>query len=94
MTKAELVDRMSQDSGITKKAATEALNALVEAVNGSLSNKDGSIRITDLGTFRVVHRKARNGVNPQTGKKMKIKATNVPRFTASKALKETVKKAK
>ena len=94
MTKAELVDLIAEEAGITKKAATVALGAVVGTVHESLKKKDGSIRITDLGTFKVTQRKARTGVNPQTGKKIKIRATKVPRFSAAKALKEVVKKAK
>ena len=64
------------------------------AVHDSLKKRDGTIRITDLGSFKVFKRKARAGVNPQTGKKIKIPAVNAPRFIASKALKESVKKGK
>jgi len=49
---------------------------------------DGAVRIPDLGTFLVFHKKARTGVNPRTGKKMKIPASNVPRFKASRSLKQ------
>ena len=94
MTKAELVKKIAKDAGITGKAADKALGAVVGAIHASLKKKDGKIRIADLGTFTVVHRKARNGVNPQTKKKIKIPAGNVPRFRASKSLKQAVKKAK
>jgi len=94
MTKAELVAKMAQEAGITKKAAAMALNALVECVHESLKKKDGKIRIADLGTFKVVKKKARTGVNPQTRQKIKIAAAKVPRFTSSRALREATKKAK
>jgi DNA-binding protein HU-beta len=94
MTKAELVSHISEEAGITKKAASTALDAFVAAVHDSLKLKDGKIRIADLGTFKVVKKKARSGVNPQTRKKIKIPATKAPRFSASKALKDTVKKGK
>jgi nucleoid DNA-binding protein len=94
MKKAELVAKIAEQAGITKKAAEAALGAVIGAICDSLKMKDGSVRIADLGTFKVSHRKARAGVNPQTGKKIKIPATNVPRFTASKALREAVKKSK
>ena len=94
MNKADLVSHVAKKAGITKKAATSAVDAIVGAIHDSLKKKTGSIRISDLGTFKVVHRKARAGVNPQTGQKIKIPATKVPRFSASKALKEAVKKAK
>jgi DNA-binding protein HU-beta len=94
MTKAELVARIAEEASITKKAATSALDAVIDAVHDSLKEKEGKIRIADLGTFRVVKKKARTGVNPQTRKKIKIPATKVPRFAPSKALRESVKKAK
>ncbi len=94
MTKAELVNLMAKESGVTKNAAGKALNSFVKAIHDSLKKKGGKIRVAELGTFVVVHRKARTGVNPQTQKKMKIAAGNVPRFRASKALKQTVSKAK
>ena len=53
MTKAEVVSRMAEQAGISKKAAATALNALVGAIHESLKNKEGKIRIADLGTFRV-----------------------------------------
>jgi DNA-binding protein HU-beta len=94
MTKAELINWIAKEAGITKKAAAAALSSAVEAIHASLKKKDGKIRIADLGTFVVVHRKARNGVNPQTKKKIKIPAAKVPRFRASKSLKQAVNKAK
>ena len=94
MTKDELSNWMAKEAGITKKAAATALNGFVKAIHDSLKKKDGKIRIPDLGTFVVTHRKARNGVNPQTKKKMKIAAGNVPRFRAAASLKATVHKGK
>ncbi len=92
--KAELITWMAKEAGITKKAAAAALNAVVGAIHASLKKKDGKIRIADLGTFLVVHKKARTGVNPQTKEEIKLPAGYVPRFRASKSLKQAVKKAK
>ena len=94
MTKAELVNVMAKEAGVTKNAAGKSLNSFVKAIHDSLKKKGGKIRVPDLGTFVVVHRKARTGVNPQTKKKIKIPAGNVPRFRASKSLKVTVAKPK
>ena len=94
MNKDELSNWMAKEAGITKKAAATAINAFVKAIHDSLKKKGGKIRIPDLGTFAVSHRKARNGVNPQTKKKIKIAAGNVPRFRASSSLKESVHKPK
>ena len=92
MTKTELVNWMAKEAGISKKAAAAALNAFVKAIHDSLKKKTGKMRIADLGTFVVAHRKARSGVNPQTGKKIKIPSANLPRFRASKALKQAANK--
>ncbi len=94
MTKAELINWMAKEAGITEKGAAAALDAFVKAIHGSLKKKAGKIRVADLGTFLVVHKKARTGVNPQTKAKIKIPAGNVPRFRASKSLKQAVHKAK
>ena len=94
MTKDELVNWMAKEAGITKKGAAAALGAFVKAIHDSLKKKTGKIRVAELGTFVVAHRKARTGVNPQTKTKIKIPAGNVPRFRASKSLKQAVHKAK
>jgi DNA-binding protein HU-beta len=88
--KAELVAKLAEDGKVTKKVASALLDSLVKALQESLK-KDGKIRIDGLGTFVVVDRKARTGVNPQTGAKIKIPANKVPAFRAAKALKELVK---
>lgn len=94
MTKAELVSLIAEEAGITKNAASLALEAFVEAIHGALQEKESRIRVAGLGTFRVVNRKARQGVNPRTGKKMRIPAMKAPRFDAGKALKEAVRAIK
>lgn len=91
MTKADLVARIAEEATISKKAASMALDAVVKAIHGVLKNGD-KIRIADLGSFSVVKRKARQGVNPRTGKPLKIPASTAPKFAAAKALKETVNK--
>ncbi len=91
MTKADLVTRIADEAEISKKAAANALDAVVSAVHEVLKSGE-KIRITDLGSFSVVKRQARQGVNPRTGKPIKIPATTAPKFSAAKALKDTVKK--
>jgi len=91
MTKAELVARIAEEAGISKKAAGLALDSVVTVVHDVLK-KGEKIRITDLGSFSVVKRQARQGVNPRTRKPIKIPATKAPKFMAAKALKDAVKK--
>lgn len=90
MTKAELVAKLAEDTKVTKKVAAAMLNALVKTLEAGLKDGD-KIRIDGLGTFAVVDRKARAGVNPRTKAKIKIPATKAPVFRAAKALKEAVK---
>jgi DNA-binding protein HU-beta len=91
MTKADLVARIAEEAGISKKAAATALDSMVAAIHDVLKSGE-KIRVTDLGSFSVVKRQERQGVNPRTGETIKIPATNAPKFTAAKALKDSVKK--
>ncbi len=89
MTKQELVSKMAEDAGITKKAAEDALASFIDSVKGAL--KDGnSVSLVGFGTFNVSHRAARTGRNPQTGATIQISARNVPTFKAGKGLKDAV----
>jgi DNA-binding protein HU-beta len=90
MTKTELVEKMAKDAGISKAAANKALNSFADGVKKALTKRDGKITLTGFGTFSKVHRKARTGRNPQTGKPIKIKASNTVRFKPGKALKDAI----
>ena len=78
MTKAELVSFIAGETKAAKKTVDAVLNSLVDAVQQTLK-KGGEIRISSLGTFKVVQRKARTGVNPQTKAKIKIPARKAPK---------------
>jgi len=88
MTKAELVEQMAKDAGISKVAASAALNSFMDGVTKALKKKDGKVTLVGFGTFLKARRKARKGRNPQTGQTIKIKASNVVKFKAGKKLKE------
>ncbi len=90
MKKDELIQQMAEGAGITKVQAAKALNSVVDGISGALKGKDGKITLIGFGTFLKVHRKARQGVNPATGAKIQIKATDVVRFKAGKSLKDSV----
>ena len=90
MTKADLVDQMAQDAGISKTAAAEALNSFIDGVTKALKKKNGKVTLVGFGTFVKVRRKARKGRNPQTGEPIKIKASNVVKFRPGKKLAESV----
>ncbi|RYE23553.1 MAG: HU family DNA-binding protein [Sphingobacteriales bacterium] len=83
MNKAELIDQIAKDSGITKTQANEAVDSFTNAIVGSLKKGD-RVTLVGFGTFSVSDRAARNGRNPQTGEVIKIKARKVPKFKAGK----------
>ncbi len=91
MTKAELVTAIAEKSGLSKKDSEKALAAVVESITDTLAKGD-RVQLVGFGTFEVRERAARQGINPRTGKKIKISATNVPAFKAGKALKDAVAK--
>jgi DNA-binding protein HU-beta len=90
MTKADLVERMAQNAGTTKATAEKALNSVITEISKSLK-KGKKVTLVGFGTFSVAKRKARKGINPRTGETIDIKATKVPKFSAGKALKDTLK---
>ena len=71
-------------------SSTTIDNISLEAIKKALKKGD-KVTFIGFGTFSVVKRSARTGRNPQTGKPIKIKAKKVPKFTAGKALKDSVK---
>ncbi|MEW5796745.1 MAG: HU family DNA-binding protein [Candidatus Zixiibacteriota bacterium] len=91
MTKDEMIAIMAETSGITRKQATQALEAFMENVTRSLK-KGTKVSFSGFGTFAISNRKARTGRNPQTGAAISIPATRVPVFRAGKNLKEAVRK--
>ncbi len=90
MTKSELIAQMAKKTNVNKKGVEAVLKSLIETVQLALK-KDGQIRLDGLGTFRVIERKARTGINPQTRAKMKIPAKKAPAFRAAKALRDAIK---
>ncbi len=94
MNKAELVSKIADQAGLTKKDAEAALNAFMSTVEASLC-KEEKVQLVGFGTFDIRHRKARKGRNPRDPKKMlNIPASKAPVFKAGKALKESVNSKK
>ena len=77
MTKEELIAKMATTAGITKVAATTALEAFTGAVTTSLK-KGRRVTLVNFGTFTVAKRRARMGRNPRTGEALKIPAARIP----------------
>ena len=90
MTKAEMIDVLAKQVGITKKQANESINVIFDSITKSLK-KNKKVTLVGFGTFSVKKRKARKGINPKTGEAIKIKARKVAHFKAGAKLKETVK---
>lgn len=93
MTKAELVAEVAEKAELTKKDSEAAIGALVGAITQALKKGD-KLTLVNFGTFSISKRAARQGQNPQTGKKIKIAAANVPKFKAGKGLKDAVNSKK
>ncbi|MDP7740749.1 MAG: HU family DNA-binding protein [Lentisphaeria bacterium] len=89
VTKGSLVDAVAKDADISKKAAGDAVNSVIETITKNLK-KGTKVAIPGFGTFQTRKRKARKGRNPQTGEKIQIAAAKVPAFTAGKGLKDAV----
>lgn len=81
---------VAKDAGMTKKAASDAVEATISAIQGALTEGE-KVTLVGFGTFEVRDRKERKGVNPSTGEEITIPATKVPAFKPGKTLKEAVK---
>jgi DNA-binding protein HU-beta len=90
VTKQEFVDQVASETDLSKADAGKAVDAFLGVVEGTLQ-RGGEINFTGFGKFSVADRGARQGVNPQTGERIQIAATRVPRFSAGSALKKAVK---
>uniref|UniRef100_A0A3B0M1Z5 DNA-binding protein HU-beta n=1 Tax=Arsenophonus endosymbiont of Trialeurodes vaporariorum TaxID=235567 RepID=A0A3B0M1Z5_9GAMM len=90
MKKIELISKVAEKSGLSKKDAEKAVNAFTETVTESLKSGN-DVQLIGFGNFQVKQRAARDGRNPKTGATLKIAAANVPSFKAGKTLKAAVK---
>jgi DNA-binding protein HU-beta len=89
MNKAELTDVIAKEAKITKAQAKRAIESFTGNIQKSLK-KNKEVRLIGFGTFGVRKRKARKGVNPQTGATIKIAAKKVPFFRPGSELKRTI----
>jgi DNA-binding protein HU-beta len=92
MNKAELIDKLAEKVGVTKKQAEDMLEGFTQTVTETIK-ANGEVTLTGFGTFMSKERSARTGVNPQNPtEKIQIAAVRVPKFKAGKALKDALKK--
>ena len=85
MNKAELIDAIAADAGLSKADAKKALDGFINATSAALKGGD-RISLVGFGSFSVSSRDARTGRNPQTGKEIKIAAKKVVKFKAGAVL--------
>lgn len=90
MNKADLIDTIAEKCGCTKADAERMMDVVIDEITGSLK-KGTEVAIAGLGKFVAKTRAAREGRNPRTGEAVKIPAMRVPKFSASKTLKDAVK---
>ena len=91
MTKQEFVDAVAQKSGLNRREAGQAVDAVLDTITDALKRRD-AVNFTGFGKFATSERKARMGVNPRNpGEKVHIPAATVPKFTAGSALKQAVR---
>ena len=89
MTKSQLVAKLADTGGVSRKQIDELLNALVDTIVKSVK-KGENVKIPGLGIFRLRKMKARIGRNPQTGEAIKIPARKKVGFSVAKTFKESV----
>ncbi|MGN0575777.1 MAG: HU family DNA-binding protein [Ruminococcus sp.] len=91
MTKTELISTVAKDTGLTKKDADIAVNAVIAAITNTLASGE-KVAIAGFGTFEVRDRKEKQVLNPQTKQMMTAPACKAPAFKPGQALKNAVKK--
>ncbi|MBE0478279.1 HU family DNA-binding protein [Candidatus Aerophobetes bacterium] len=89
MNKAELVDEVARQTGLTKKVSKKAVDAVISTITDSLVNRE-KITLVGFGSFKVMTRRSRRGRNPRTGEEIQIPAKEVPKFDAGKELRQAV----
>lgn len=89
MTKSEFVDQIAAESDLPKGQAQRVVDAMITVIEDTLK-RGGEVNFTGFGKFTVTQQSSRDGVNPQTGERLKIASRRVPRFTAGSSLKKAV----
>jgi len=89
MNKSQLIDAVASDSGLSKADSARAIESVLDTITKTLKKGD-EVGITGFGKFSVVKRAARQGVNPRSGERVKIKASKAPKFSAGAGLKQAI----
>ncbi len=91
MHKTDIIKAIANETGLSQKDSGAAVEAFLKAATKALKKGD-AVTLIGFGTFKTIKTASRKGRNPQTGKEITIKASKRVKFTAGKALKDTVKK--
>ncbi len=89
MNKSQLIAAVAADSGLSKTDSARAVESMLDTVTRTLKKGD-DVSLTGFGKFSVIRRAARQGVNPRTGERVKIKASKAPKFSAGASLKQAI----
>ncbi len=89
MNKTEFIERVAEEANVPVSKAQRHFDAVENVITSALKNGE-EVQITGFGKFYIQERTAREGTNPQTGKKMNIPAQKVPSFSAGNVLKESI----
>jgi len=89
MNKGELIAAVAKEAGLSKASAEKAVNSVLENIKKSAKK---GVQLIGFGSFVLSKRKARSGRNPQTGEKIKIKASTAVKFRAGAEFKKLVNK--
>lgn len=79
MNKTDLTNEIAAKAGLSKADAKKALDATLESIAQALANED-KVQLIGFGTFAVVAKEARTGINPRTKEKIEIPARKVVKF--------------
>jgi DNA-binding protein HU-beta len=89
MTKADIIDAVAADAELSKRAAGQIVELVLNEIKAALQRGE-RVALTPFGSFVVRQRRAREGRNPKTGETIKIPSRRVPAFVAGKGLKEAI----
>lgn len=93
VNKAQLIDAVAEKLEVSRRAAGEAVDAVLDGITGAVVSGD-KVSLTGFGTFESAKRPARVARNPRTGEQVRVAAATVPKFRAGQAFKDSVNGAK
>lgn len=90
MNKNELINEVARKTGLSRREAEAGVQTMLDLISKEIT-RGRKVTLTGFGSFDVGKRQARSGVNPRTGKPIKIPATKMPRFKPSRIMREKIK---